>query len=63
MADKRTKAEKAADNAMRKIWREFYKFYDSHFRLEGIDLSMADQRAFEEIAQPVLRSLAKGGKP
>lgn len=62
MVDKRKPSEKKADEAMRKIWREFYKFYDSHFRLEGIGLSMADQRAFEEIAQPILRNLAKGGK-
>lgn len=55
--------ERLADNAMREIWREFYAFYDGHFRAPGVGLSMADQRAFEEIAQPLLRELAKGATP
>ena len=53
--------ERLADSAMHEIWRRFYEFYDGHFRKDGIGLSVADQRAFEEIAQPILRELAKGG--
>lgn len=41
--------DQAADAAMNKLWTRWLAF------------SMADQRAFYEIAQPLLRALAKGG--
>lgn len=54
---KLTKAERAADKAMREIWAEWFSFYEAHFRGGGIAISMADQMAFYEIAQPKLFSL------
>lgn len=51
------KTDQAADDAMRQIWAEWFQFYDRHFRANGIAISMADQMAFYEIAQPILRSL------
>ncbi len=52
------KSDKAADAAMHKIWRDWFNFYQEHFRGNGIGLSAADQMAFYEIAQPELRKLA-----
>lgn len=48
---------KAADNAMRQIWAEWFTFYEKHFRV-GCSISMADQMAFYEIAQPIMRELS-----
>lgn len=53
-----TKTDQAADDAMHKIWKEWFEFYKAHFRSEGIAISYADQMAFYEIAQPILRKLA-----
>ncbi len=50
-----------ADNAMRKIWREWLEFYTAHFRTAGVAISMADQAAFYEIAQPELHALVEAG--
>jgi hypothetical protein len=47
----------AADEAMRAIWQNWFSYYDRHFRGRGIAISMADQQAFFEIAQPILREL------
>ncbi len=47
-----------ADAVMMQIWAEWFAFYKRHFRAEGIAISMADQRAFYEIAQPLLHNLA-----
>ena len=47
-----------ADAAMRQIWDEWWTFYVNHFRGPRIGLSVADQMAFYEIAQPILRRLA-----
>jgi hypothetical protein len=58
MADTRTDAEKKADQAMRQIWKEWFEFYQAHFRGPGIVISAADQAAFYEIAQPILRKIA-----
>ncbi len=44
---------------MNEIWKAWSEFYTAHFRGEGIALSAADQMAFMEIAQPILRKLAK----
>ena len=49
-----------ADEAMREIWRQWFEFYGKHFRGSGIAISAADQMAFYEIAQPILRKLARG---
>lgn len=51
-------SDKAADDAMREIWAQWHRFYKEHFRAPGIALSMADQQAFYEIAQPIMRDLA-----
>ena len=51
-------SNKAADEAMQKIWAEWFRFYQKHFRGPGITISAADQMAFYEIAQPLMRSLA-----
>lgn len=48
---------KLSDDAMHQIWREWFEFYTNHFRAGGIAMSAADQMAFYEIAQPVLRGL------
>lgn len=48
-----------ADEAMNRIWKEWFQFYQRHFRGSGIALSAADQMAFYEIAQPILRELAR----
>lgn len=53
------KTEEDADRAMHKIWKEWFDFYTKHFRGEGIAISGADQMAFYEIAQPILRGLTK----
>lgn len=47
-----------SDEAMQEIWREWFEFYQRHFRGKGIAISAADQMAFYEIAQPKLRKLA-----
>lgn len=52
------KSDLLADNVMTDIWKEWFHFYQNHFRARGIRLSYADQMAFYEIAQPKLRSLA-----
>lgn len=52
------KYDKEADAAMVRIWKEWRTFYLAHFRGPGIGLSAADQMAFYEIAQPILRDLA-----
>lgn len=46
-----------ADEAMNAIWRDWFSYYERHFRGPGIAISMADQQAFFEIAQPVIRNL------
>lgn len=46
-----------ADEAMNRIWKEWFEFYQKHFRKDGIAISAADQMAFYEIAQPILRKL------
>ncbi len=46
-----------ADEAMYKVWNDWHSFYTSHFR-SVVGLSYADQMAFYEIAQPIMRSLA-----
>lgn len=51
-------SDKVADDAMRLIWREWFEFYQRHFRGKNIDISAADQMAFYEIAQPIIRGLA-----
>lgn len=57
-----TKTDKKADAAMVLIWKEFHQFYTAHFRGPDIGLSAADQMAFYEIAQPILRTLAASQK-
>lgn len=52
-------SDKKADEAMKQIWKEWFEFYQAHFRKEGIAISAADQMAFYEIAQPILRDLAR----
>ncbi len=47
-----------ADAAMRQLWKEWFRFYNEHFRPPGIAISGADQMAFYEIAQPIMRKLA-----
>jgi hypothetical protein len=54
---RKSKATKA-DEAMHEIWREWFQFYERHFRGSGIAISAADQMAFYEIAQPIMRKLA-----
>jgi hypothetical protein len=49
--------EAAADAAMTKIWAKWFAFYERHFRGPSIAISMADQQAFYEIAQPIMRAL------
>ncbi len=51
-------SDKQADAAMLKLWKEWFEFYQAHFRAPGIVLSAADQMAFYEIAQPLMRDLA-----
>lgn len=51
-----------ADEAMRRIWSEWFQYYDRHFRGPGIAISMADQQAFFEIAQPIMQNLVNGGQ-
>lgn len=53
------KTDKKADAAMALIWKEWRGFYLAHFRGQGIAFSAADQMAFYEIAQPILRDLGK----
>jgi hypothetical protein len=53
------KADQKADEAMQRIWKEWFEFYSKHFRGPGITISSADQIAFYEIAQPILRDLAR----
>jgi hypothetical protein len=50
-----------ADEAVLDIWSAFLKFYTSHFRGPNIAVSAADQTAFYEIAQPIMRKLANLG--
>jgi hypothetical protein len=52
------KSDQKADMAMQRIWKEWFEFYSKHFRAPGIAISGADQMAFYEIAQPILRDLA-----
>jgi hypothetical protein len=52
-----------ADEAMREIWSRWFTFYSNHFRGGGIAISAADQMAFEEIAQPILRGLVSPARP
>jgi hypothetical protein len=47
-----------SDAAMHQIWSEWFSFYERHFRAHGLGISAADQMAFYEIAQPILRSLS-----
>jgi hypothetical protein len=47
-----------ADDAMRKIWSEWFTFYTNHFR-GNVAISAADQMAFYEIAQPIIRALVR----
>lgn len=51
-------AHSCADAAMKLIWAKWYNFYHSHFRADGVGISAADQEAFYEIAQPIMRSLS-----
>lgn len=46
-----------ADAAVKKIWADWFTFHEGHFRQTGIKISAADQMAFYEIAQPVMRSI------
>lgn len=50
--------DQAADAAMNELWTRWLAFYQAQHRPA---LSMADQMAFYEIAQPLLRALARGG--
>lgn len=52
-----------ADKAMHRIWKEWFKFYERHFRGPNIRVSMAEQMAFYEIAQPILRGLSLPVQP
>lgn len=56
------KDNQRADEAMRLLWNTWFRFYDQHFRGPGIAISMADQQAFYEIAQPIMRNLVNGGQ-
>lgn len=51
-------SDRLADEAMMQIWKKWYEFYTEHFRAKDIGISYADQMAFYEIAQPLLRDLA-----
>lgn len=51
-------AEILANAAMNQIWNEWFSFHERHFRAPNLRISMADQIAFYEIAQPILRRLA-----
>lgn len=51
--------QQRADKAMKQIWKEWSEFYEAHCRGPGIKLSMADQMAFYEVAQPVMQDLAR----
>jgi hypothetical protein len=53
------KSDQVADEAMQQIWKEWFNFYSKHFRGCEFSISTADQVAFYEIAQPILRKLAK----
>jgi hypothetical protein len=53
-----SEAVKDARVAAQEIWQAWASFYSAHFRGTGIGLSMADQQAFHEIAQPILSALA-----
>jgi hypothetical protein len=55
-----TTRDARADQAMRDIWEQWFQFYQAHFRADGIAISAADQIAFYEIAQPILRGLVAG---
>lgn len=61
-ADDARPNDEAADKAMREIWSLWFQFYDRHFRAPGIKISMADQMAFYEIAQPIMRRLCADGE-
>ena len=50
-------AVREADEAMKRIWSEWFTFYTKHFR-GNVAISAADQMAFYEIAQPILRALS-----
>ncbi len=54
----RDSADEAADEAMGRIWSEWFTFYTNHLRGAGLAISAADQMAFYEIAQPIMRALA-----
>lgn len=56
-------SDKRADEEMRRLWKQFHEFYTGSFRPPAVGLSMADQHAFYEIAQPIMRSLAKVKAP
>jgi hypothetical protein len=58
MAKKQSR-ELKADLAMQEIWKEWWNFYQAHFRGDGIAISAADQMAFYEIAQPIMRKLVR----
>lgn len=47
-----------ADAVMKKLWAEWFEHYQTAYRGAGVGISAADQMAFYEIAQPLLRSLS-----
>lgn len=57
-----TYRDHAADEATLRIWSEWFQYYSNHYRGAGITISMADQQAFFEIAQPIVRSLINDGQ-
>lgn len=48
--------DRRADDAIQKIWTQWLAFYLKHNR-GNVLISMADQQAFYEIAQPIMREL------
>ncbi len=46
------------DDVVREIWKRWFKFYTDHFRAASLPLSYADQMAFYEIAEPLVRGMA-----
>lgn len=52
------RSDAKADEAMTEIWKQWFQFYQAHFRGHGIAISAADQIAFYEIARPIMRALA-----
>lgn len=55
--------EMIADGAMKRIWTDWLAYHNAQFAGRKYYITAADQMAFYEIAQPVMRSLAASPPP